>query len=124
MCCYIGFFLQLCPIIGKRYQCKDCTEKCGYDLCGDCYNTGSNLRGRFNQKHTATHRLKLVQPPIKRHITRRQLAAASAIAARNRSTPANSSPYLPSSDENGVSSHSNTLSSATTEEQTDNQPSI
>ncbi|GJR33246.1 E3 ubiquitin protein ligase PRT1-like protein isoform X1 [Tanacetum coccineum] len=114
----------LCPIIEKRYQCKDCTEKCGYDLCGDCYNTGSILRGRFNQKHTPTHRLELVKPLIKRHITSRQLAAVSAIAARNQSIPANSSPRLPSTDEDGVSSHSNVLSSATSEDQIDNQPSI
>nr|GFA12024.1 hypothetical protein [Tanacetum cinerariifolium] len=46
-------------------------------------------------------------------IGKRQLAVVSAIAARNQSIPAYSSLRLPSSDEDGVSSHSNVLSSAT-----------
>ena len=44
------------PIIGDRYRCIDCKEKIGFDLCGDCYNTGSKLPGRFNQQHTPEHR--------------------------------------------------------------------
>lgn len=46
---------QMCPIIGVRYRCKDCEEKIGFDLCENCYNTRSNLSGRFNQQHTSKH---------------------------------------------------------------------
>nr|XP_043635429.1 E3 ubiquitin-protein ligase PRT1-like [Erigeron canadensis] len=107
----------MCPIIGERYQCKDCTEKSGYDLCGDCHNSGLNLPGRFNQKHTPSHRLLLVKPDINRNVIYRllsgQLAVVSSIASRYQSSPANTSPDLPSSlDEDGVSSD-------TTEYQTD-----
>ncbi|KAJ4728499.1 E3 ubiquitin-protein ligase PRT1 [Melia azedarach] len=49
------------PITGDRYQCKDCVEAIGFDLCGDCYNTRSKLPGRFNQQHTPEHRLELVK---------------------------------------------------------------
>ncbi|CAI9288361.1 unnamed protein product [Lactuca saligna] len=41
----------MCPIIGERYRCKDCKEKSGYDLCGDCHKTGSKLPGRVAMKH-------------------------------------------------------------------------
>lgn len=54
-CDYCGMY----PIIGDRYQCKDCLERIGFDLCGDCYNTSSKLPGRFNQQHTAEHRFEL-----------------------------------------------------------------
>jgi hypothetical protein len=54
--------LQIYPIIGDRYRCKDCVEKIGFDLCGDCYNTGSKLPGRFNQQHTPEHKFELVRP--------------------------------------------------------------
>ncbi|KAF5480938.1 hypothetical protein F2P56_001641 [Juglans regia] len=50
------------PIIGDRYKCKDCVEKIGFDLCGDCYNTCSKLPGRFNQQHTPEHKFELVRP--------------------------------------------------------------
>lgn len=53
--------LQLCPIIGDRYKCKDCVEIIGFDLCGDCYNTRSKLPGRFNQQHTPEHKFELVR---------------------------------------------------------------
>ncbi|PWA61650.1 Zinc finger, RING/FYVE/PHD-type [Artemisia annua] len=61
-------FPQMCPIIGERYRCKDCTEKSGYDLCGDCHGVGSKLPGRFNQKHTPEHRLELIKPIINRDV--------------------------------------------------------
>ncbi|CAH9084938.1 unnamed protein product [Cuscuta epithymum] len=59
-CDYCG----MTPIIGERYKCKDCKEKMGFDLCGECYrNSSSNLRpGRFNQQHTADHKFNLMQP--------------------------------------------------------------
>lgn len=47
------------PIIGKRYKCKDCKEKIGFDLCEECYKSSSNLLGRFNQQHTPDHKLVL-----------------------------------------------------------------
>ncbi|KAK6937653.1 Zinc finger, ZZ-type [Dillenia turbinata] len=49
------------PIIGERFRCKDCVEKIGYDLCGDCYKTSSKLPGRFNQQHTPDHKFELVK---------------------------------------------------------------
>ena len=49
------------PIIGDRYRCKDCVEKIGFDLCGNCYNTPSKLPGRFNQQHTPEHTFELVK---------------------------------------------------------------
>ncbi|KAI7743578.1 hypothetical protein M8C21_000777 [Ambrosia artemisiifolia] len=81
------------PIIGDRYKCQDCTEISGYDLCGDCYNTGSNVPGRFNQKHTPAHRLELVKPTLSRNIMHRllgrRLAVVSAFNAGNQSSPNN-----------------------------------
>lgn len=77
----------MCPIIGDRYRCKDCKEKSGYDLCGDCHKSGSKLGGRFNQKHTPEHRLELVKPLINRDVIYRLLSGQLAVvsAARNRS---------------------------------------
>jgi hypothetical protein len=49
------------PIIGERYRCKDCVEKIGFDLCGDCYKTRSKLPGRFNQQHTPDHEFELIK---------------------------------------------------------------
>ncbi|XP_042516575.1 E3 ubiquitin-protein ligase PRT1-like isoform X2 [Macadamia integrifolia] len=48
------------PIIGERYRCKDCVERIGFDLCGECYNTCSKLPGRFNQQHTPEHKFELI----------------------------------------------------------------
>ncbi|KVI03807.1 Zinc finger, RING/FYVE/PHD-type, partial [Cynara cardunculus var. scolymus] len=66
---------------------KDCKEKSGYDVCGDCHKTGSKLPGRFNQKHTSEHRLVLVKPVINRDVIYRLLSGQLAVvsAARNRS---------------------------------------
>ena len=48
-----------CPIIGRRYKCKDCSEEIGFDLCGNCYDGGVHKRdagaGRFNQQHKPHH---------------------------------------------------------------------
>lgn len=54
--------LQILPIIGDRYKCKDCVEQIGFDLCADCYNTCSKLPGRFNQQHTPEHEFELLKP--------------------------------------------------------------
>lgn len=51
----------MCPIVGYRYKCKDCSEKIGFDLCGDCYNSRPKLSGRFNQRHTPEHRFELIK---------------------------------------------------------------
>ncbi|KAJ3690098.1 hypothetical protein LUZ61_019262 [Rhynchospora tenuis] len=59
---HVGVGCDCCglyPIKGKRYKCKDCTERIGYDLCESCYNTNSKLPGRFNQQHTSDHRFEL-----------------------------------------------------------------
>ncbi|XP_072985958.1 E3 ubiquitin-protein ligase PRT1 isoform X1 [Typha latifolia] len=47
------------PIMGKRYRCKDCKEKIGFDLCEACYSSSSKLPGRFNQHHTPDHKFEL-----------------------------------------------------------------
>ncbi|XP_038694817.1 E3 ubiquitin-protein ligase PRT1-like isoform X2 [Tripterygium wilfordii] len=57
-------FCGMMPIVGDRYQCKDCEEAIGFDLCGDCYNTRSKRPGRFNQKHTPEHKFELVNSSI------------------------------------------------------------
>ncbi|GKB45113.1 hypothetical protein Tco_0890055 [Tanacetum coccineum] len=50
------------PLIGKRYKCKDCLEQIGFDLCEDCYNSSSNLPGRFNQQHKPDHEFQVLEP--------------------------------------------------------------
>ncbi|GJT39736.1 E3 ubiquitin protein ligase PRT1-like protein isoform X1, partial [Tanacetum coccineum] len=50
------------PLIGKRYKCKDCLEQIGFDLCEDCYNSSSNLPGRFNQQHKPDHEFEVLEP--------------------------------------------------------------
>lgn len=57
-CDYCGMF----PIIGKRYNCRDCREIAGFDLCESCYNTPLKIQGRFNQQHKPNHRLEIAQP--------------------------------------------------------------
>ncbi|KAI3760247.1 hypothetical protein L1987_50640 [Smallanthus sonchifolius] len=110
----------MCPILGDRYRCKDCTEKCGYDLCGDCYKTGSKLPGRFNQKHTPTHRLELVKSIRNRNAIYRLLRGQLAIVS-SRSEPSlnNGSPNLPF-----PPLEEDSVSSASSEDQSDNQPLI
>ncbi|KAK1437366.1 hypothetical protein QVD17_03157 [Tagetes erecta] len=109
------------PIIGDRYKCEDCTEKSGYDLCGDCYNTGSNVPGRFNQKHMPTHRLELVKPAIHQNILHRLLGrrppAVSSFASRIQSGANTERPGLPS-----LSLEEGNVLSATREDQSSNQP--
>lgn len=50
------------PLIGDRYRCKDCFEEIGFDLCGDCYKSSSNLPGRFNQQHKPDHKFEVMEP--------------------------------------------------------------
>ncbi|KVI00422.1 Zinc finger, RING/FYVE/PHD-type [Cynara cardunculus var. scolymus] len=50
------------PLIGDRYRCKDCFEEVGFDLCEDCYNSSSNLPGRFNQQHKPDHEFEVKEP--------------------------------------------------------------
>ena len=38
---------------GERWQCLDCPERVGFDLCGACYDRRANVVGRFNQHHTS-----------------------------------------------------------------------
>ena len=54
--------LQMSPIVGERYKCKDCVEKIGFDLCESCYNTPAKIPGRFNQQHKPEHEFEVVQP--------------------------------------------------------------
>ncbi|KAI3826626.1 hypothetical protein L1987_00675 [Smallanthus sonchifolius] len=50
------------PLIGNRYKCKDCIEEIGFDLCESCYNSSSNLPGRFNQQHKPDHKFEVLEP--------------------------------------------------------------
>lgn len=61
---------QMFPIVGDRYQCKDCTERIGFDLCADCYKIRSKIPGRFNQQHTPDHEFELKQINIIHNIMR------------------------------------------------------
>ena len=45
------------PIIGRRYQCEDCLDKIGFDLCEPCYKKGGDFVGRFNQEHKWNHHM-------------------------------------------------------------------
>lgn len=62
--------MQMYPIVGERYRCKDCKEKIGFDLCGNCYNTRSKLPGRFNQQHTSEHQFEHIQINVMHNIMR------------------------------------------------------
>jgi hypothetical protein len=55
----------LYPIQGRRYQCCQCPDAMGFDLCGACMDRGvSDIVGRFNQRHTPDHSMRLVRPRI------------------------------------------------------------
>ncbi|KAK3278187.1 hypothetical protein CYMTET_13859, partial [Cymbomonas tetramitiformis] len=49
------------PVIGRRWQCQDCPDDMGYDLCGECYDATKDVKkprkGRFNQHHLPTHEM-------------------------------------------------------------------
>lgn len=66
---FFCYTLQMFPLIGDRYKCKDCLEASGFDLCGDCYNTRSKRPGRFNQQHRPEHRFQLVHPSMFQNMT-------------------------------------------------------
>lgn len=115
---------QILPIVGDRYRCKDCVEKIGFDLCGDCYNTQSKLPGRFNQQHTPDHKFDIVKLS-KTHILHNMLRLV-AVRLEDNSTAIlvdadasedsgseSPSPALPSdSQENAESSSAPTVASA------------
>lgn len=76
LCVYINacmVYLQMYPIIGDRHKCKECVEGRNYDLCGECYATGSKLPGRFNQQHTPEHTFEIMRPNSIRNIMLRLL---------------------------------------------------
>lgn len=50
------------PIVGRRYRCADCQESIGFDLCQECHAAGFAATGRFNQQHTAQHKMEEVVP--------------------------------------------------------------
>ncbi|KAF5187868.1 hypothetical protein FRX31_022545, partial [Thalictrum thalictroides] len=62
---------KICPIVGKRYKCKDCWEKrdfysegtIGYELCEECYNTPAKHSNLVNQHHTQGHTFELIANP-------------------------------------------------------------
>ncbi|CAL5221443.1 g3632 [Coccomyxa viridis] len=55
-CDYCGQY----PIVGKRWQCLECLERVGFDLCAVCYERRADVVGRFNQHHKAEHNMKEV----------------------------------------------------------------
>ncbi|KAK9863831.1 hypothetical protein WJX84_000104 [Apatococcus fuscideae] len=52
----------ICPVIGRCYHCQDCTDHVGFDLCSACHELGLHKTGRFNQQHTAEHRMAVLKP--------------------------------------------------------------
>ncbi|CAM6107353.1 unnamed protein product [Calypogeia fissa] len=48
------------PMFGRRFRCIDCPKIPGYDLCWHCFQSGTNLTGRFNQQHKPQHRIREV----------------------------------------------------------------
>lgn len=56
-----SFIQQMCPLIGDRYKCIDCSEKIGFDLCEGCYNNSSNVPGKFNQQHKPDHKFVVIE---------------------------------------------------------------
>merc|ERR1712039_293010 len=51
------------PIIGTCWNCLDCPEQIGYDLCGDCMERATATlpsSGRFNQHHLPDHEMEEV----------------------------------------------------------------
>ena len=64
----MGCVIHLCvwqvyPIVGRRFQCLECPEAIGFDLCGECRERGGAVAGRFNQLHTESHRYREVAAP-------------------------------------------------------------
>eukprot|EP00667_Euglena_gracilis_P003204 EG_transcript_3212 len=63
---HFGIICDSCgayPIVGHRWRCRDCPEKIGFDICGECYTRQVHRRlitGKFNQSHQPTHRMHLV----------------------------------------------------------------
>mmetsp|Transcript_28607 Transcript_28607/g.54704 ORF Transcript_28607/g.54704 Transcript_28607/m.54704 type:complete len:424 (-) Transcript_28607:398-1669(-) len=62
-----GVGCDLCglyPIRGARFQCADCPQEIGFDLCGQCNQDvaamGASVRGRFNQLHDPSHKMRKV----------------------------------------------------------------
>lgn len=64
---------------GKRYKCKDCKEKIGFDLFEACYSLTSKLPGRFNQQQTPDHKLELEES----YIFARMKALSADVVFRN-----------------------------------------
>lgn len=80
-----SLFSQMYPIVGDRYQCQDCEERIGFDLCGDCYNSRCKLPGRFNQQHKPEHKFKFIRPNVMHRwttmfLTRQLPVGTSAVA--------------------------------------------
>ncbi|KAF5199177.1 hypothetical protein FRX31_011236 [Thalictrum thalictroides] len=50
------------PIVGKRYQCKDCFDETRrfINLCEECYNTPSKHTDLVNQHHRKGHTFELI----------------------------------------------------------------
>ncbi|KAK9865539.1 hypothetical protein WJX84_006645 [Apatococcus fuscideae] len=52
----------ICPVVGRCYHCQDCQDHVGFDLCSACHELGLHKTGRFNQQHTADHRMAVLKP--------------------------------------------------------------
>lgn len=60
------------PIVGKRFQCQDCPEAIGFDLCAKCHDSGCVV-GRFNQRHTPEHHMLEIRLPCRGSFSRQFL---------------------------------------------------
>uniref|UniRef100_A0A6U7TBG0 Uncharacterized protein n=1 Tax=Eutreptiella gymnastica TaxID=73025 RepID=A0A6U7TBG0_9EUGL len=52
------------PVIGQRWRCRDCPEKIGFDICGDCHSRNVHtqvMTGKFNQTHRPDHEMELME---------------------------------------------------------------
>ncbi|KAG0603345.1 hypothetical protein M758_10G086300 [Ceratodon purpureus] len=59
------------PIIGPRFECRDCTKEFGFDLCETCHRSGFDLTGHVNQEHTSDHRMQVWNNRRKKDVMKR-----------------------------------------------------
>lgn len=98
--------LQMSPIIGERYRCKDCVERMGFDLCGECYKAPSKISGRFNQRHKPEHKLENVQPEIIDFLTYQSDEDGSEVLEHLGNVPPVPHPHEPENGSNNVQNDS------------------
>jgi hypothetical protein len=48
---------DVCPIVGRRYNCEHCSNQGGFDLCGACFDGGMAGVAGLYQYHSPQHRM-------------------------------------------------------------------